>query len=86
MTTSYASDHVRHWTLEEAREELDRLTREIEKSGMTITEFRYRASEWGLDRREQKLLGAYERMARMVAFAAGARPDCLMGRNWRKAY
>lgn len=53
MTTSFASDHVRHWALEEAREELDRLTREIEKSGTTITEFRYRASEWGLDLREQ---------------------------------
>lgn len=71
MTASFATNNVRHWTLEEAKVELDRLTRAVEKSGMSIQELRFRASEWELDVRERKLLGDYERLARMVSFASG---------------
>ncbi|MGD7003889.1 hypothetical protein [Corynebacterium halotolerans] len=45
MTASFAMNNVRHWTLEEATVELDRLTRGFEKSGMSIQELRFRASE-----------------------------------------
>lgn len=71
MTTGFTSENVRQWTLEEAEAELRRIAREIESRGMSVKEFRYRASEWELEPAELALLRKYERLERMVAFAIG---------------
>lgn len=71
MTAGFVTNNVRHWSLPEVRDEKARLTREIEKRGMSVLEMRYRASEWELDADELGLLKKYERLARMLSFADG---------------
>lgn len=63
--------NVRHWTLEEAESQLEHLKKEIEVRDISVEEFRSRGEEWSLEPHDRKLLAAYERFSRMVAYASG---------------
>lgn len=72
MTQRNNAHVVRHWTLESAKQEQDRIVNLIAKRGLTIADLNYRADEWDLDREERALLDAYKRFTRMITFASEA--------------
>ncbi len=69
MNPTYVTRAVRHWTLEEIQQEIDRLDEAIEATGMSVREIRFRESEWQLDPELNNLLRRYERFQRMATFA-----------------
>lgn len=60
---------VRHWTFQQAREELIKIEKKIESKGLTINDLRYRAEEWDLEPSERVLLERYEKFRGMTDFA-----------------
>lgn len=69
MNPTYMTQAVRHWTLEDIQQEIDRLDKAIEATGMSVREIRFRESEWQLDPELISLLRKYERLQRMATFA-----------------